>query len=89
MKRLLAVLALATCLVVCGCEKPSAKFHPGDRVVVKAHPETKGGVLLRASPFIDDLYYLRVAGPPDSRTSTWIVSSSDKVSKHWHLEGPY
>jgi hypothetical protein len=88
MRRVLTVLA-AISLMLSACEKRTAKFHTGDKVVVKSHPQTKGVVLIRMSPFAGDSYYLRVAGERDDRASTWIRSSSGKFSKQWHLEGPY
>jgi hypothetical protein len=89
MRSIVTVCAIAGCMLLYACDKPTAKFHAGDKVMVKAHPDTKGVVLIRMSPFRDDLYYLRVPGKPDSRTSTWIMSSSGRFSRHWHLEGPY
>jgi hypothetical protein len=84
------LLAVTICAGVVACEKSTAKFHVGDRVVVKAHPETKGVVTMRNSPFVDDLYYLRVAGAPDHRASTWIPTREPwSRSDHWHVEGPY
>ena len=88
MTRLL--ITVAVCASLAACEKRTAKFHVGDRVVVKAHPETKGVVTLRSSPFVDDLYYVRVTGAPDDRVSTWIPTAEPwSRSDHWHLEGPY
>jgi hypothetical protein len=84
------VIAVTVFASLAACDKPTAKFHVGDRVVVKAHPKTKGVVTIRNSPFVDDLYYIRVAGAPDDRASTWIPTKEPwSRSKQWHLEGPY
>jgi hypothetical protein len=88
LRRAITVLTAISLLLI-ACEKRTAKFHTGDKVIVKLHPETKGVVSIRMSPFVDDLYYLRVAGERDDRASTWIKSSSGKFSEQSHLEGPY
>src|SRR3954468_11347477 len=87
MSRLILVVTL--CAVLAACDKRTAKFRVGDKVVVKYDATTKGVIVSRNSPFVDDLYYLRVAGPPDDNSKTWIMTAEGKVSKEWHLQGPY
>jgi predicted transcriptional regulator len=97
------ILVMAVCATLAACEKPTAKFHPGDKVKVKI-TETKGVVALRLSPYVDDLYYLKVPGSFSFRTildDQYARKSYDDFSpkfrnwvypeygRDWHLEGPY
>jgi len=82
------ILTLAVCLALAACDKkPSAKFHPGDRVVVKLNRDKKGVVYVRHRFFVDDLYYLAVPGKPDSVEKPYFHSNgeywaTDDVSPH-------
>jgi hypothetical protein len=71
-----------------GCEKPTAKFHPGDNVRVP-RTDTRGVVVTRLSPLRDDLYYLRVPGAPEELDKTWDWSRFKPYPRQTHLEGPY
>jgi hypothetical protein len=84
------ILVIAVCSTLAACEKPTAKFHPGDKVFVKLSPDTKGVVAARISPFVDDLYYLKVPGDervlyPRGEWDKW----TGWDERPWHYEGPY
>ena len=84
------LLALAACVTLGACEKPTAKFHPGDRVRVKLS-DTRGVVKARIRPLVHDLYFLRVAGSFSALyrggdPKCWDRDPDPKAS---HIEGPY
>jgi hypothetical protein len=84
------ILALAACSALAACEKPSAKFRSGDQVTVKLSPDTKGVIVARLSPFVDDFYYLRVPGAEkDLHPGYDIEYPNWHPRQNWHLEGPY
>jgi hypothetical protein len=60
MHRFLVILVATACAIVGACEKPTAKFHPGDRVFVKENPRIRGVVTMRLSPLNEDLYYIAI-----------------------------
>jgi len=76
------IIAVAT---MNSCEKPTARFHPGDKVRVKL-----SGTEGINSPFVDDLYYLQVPGDERVRypPHTWDGWYTGDL-KPWHYEGPY
>jgi hypothetical protein len=72
------IFAVVACAALSACEKPEAKFHPGDRVFVKENPKIRGVVSMRLSPLNEDLYYIDIpSGAPGSHP---YVSSSDDLA---------
>ena len=78
MKRIATILVAIGCVLFGGCEKPTAKFHPGDRVFVKENPKIRGGVTMRLSPLKEDLYYIAV--PKRLMPSYPYVSEGDEFA---------
>lgn len=79
------------------CEKPRAKFHPGDKVRVK-FTQTDGVVVLRTQFFRENLYHITVAGTNrehypvgenKQRLALMAEAASSESLKPWHDEGPY
>jgi len=74
------------------CEKPTAKFHSGQKVKVKGTP-IRGVIALRLSLFVDDNYYLKVSGskrqsyPEGGGGEYLFIPPWDKDT--WHYDGPY
>ena len=86
------ILALAACSALAACEKRTAKFHAGDKVMVKL-TEAKGVIKERLSPFSDDLYYLRV---PAGKAPDLNPNIPDALREYmhrewpkWYADGPY
>jgi hypothetical protein len=77
MKHVLILVATA-CAIMGSCEKPTAKFHPGDRVFVKENPKIRGVVTMRLSPLNEDLYYITV--PKRLMPSYPYVSEGDQFA---------
>ena len=81
------LIAPAMFATLSACEKPTAKFRPGDKVRVKL-TDTKGVVAARLSPFVDDQYYLKVPGNERNSHREYLYCQSAFV-RPWHYEGPY
>jgi hypothetical protein len=82
-----AILAITAAAMLSACEKPTAKFHPGDKVKVKL-TDTTGVIAVRLSPFVDDLYYLKVPGKQSALDPQhWFYYGPDEPN--WHIDGPY
>jgi hypothetical protein len=84
----LVLVAIAVTMLA-ACEKPTAKFHPGDHVRVKI-TDTRGIVAARMSFFVADHYYLQVAGNErdfHKDPNYWQPPFVDK--RTWHYEGPF
>lgn len=84
----IAMLISAT-LAFGACEKRTAKFRVHDKVTVKL-TETRGEVVLRQQPFVEDMYFLKVPGKTsalDKDHSYWWSYYGDEPD--WHVEGPY
>jgi hypothetical protein len=85
--RLLALIFLVSIIAsTTSCEKsPAPKFKPCDKV--KTIMGAEGVVALRTRFFIDDVYYLRLAGPDPEVAAMypkwWAVKQS------YHYSGPY
>jgi hypothetical protein len=60
MQRISLTVIAIVWVMFCACEKPTAKFHPGDRVFVKANPKIRGVISMRLSPENHDLYYIAI-----------------------------
>ena len=91
----LALIAIIASGGLAACEKVTAKFHPGDRVRIRAS-DMRGVVYVRLSPAADDLYYLAMPGAlPEHEIPTDDVSDRVKssfwwkASEAWHTQGPY
>jgi hypothetical protein len=90
------LLTLLTCavLVLSACEKRTAKFRVHDKVKVKL-TDTRGEVVLREQPFVDDLYFLKVAGRKSALDRSWLYMGFNSSiyaypgEPDWHIEGPY
>ena len=80
------IIALTLAVGTTSCEKsPAPKFKPGDRVVTIMGAE--GIVALRTRFSVDDVYYIRLAGPdPEAvlRRPYGPVASAG-----FHFSGPY
>ena len=71
------------------CEKPTAKFPPGEKVRVKL-TDTMGVIAVRLSPAVDDLYYLKVSGKRSALDKReWFYKWYEADEQNWHIEGPY
>ena len=73
----LTVIAII-CVMFSGCEEPTAKFHPGDRVFVKANPKIRGIISMRLSPENHDLYYIAIR--PGSVPSQPYLTEGDEFA---------
>lgn len=75
-------------LALCACEKRNAKFRVHDKVTVKL-TDTRGEVVLRQQPFVEDMYFLKVPGKKsalDREHANWWYHGDEP---DWHIEGPY
>jgi hypothetical protein len=88
------IILICASLAFPACEKRSAKFRVHDKVIVKISG-TRGEVILREQPFVDDLYFLKVAGKKSALDKSWLHfgdgTSPDAYQGEpdWHIEGPY
>jgi hypothetical protein len=92
-----ASLAIVSCLVLCACQKSTAKFHPGERVRVRV-TQTEGVVALRTRFFQENLYHITVAGPQrvlypvgvNEQDAAMQAKYGEPDYMHpWHDEGPF
>jgi hypothetical protein len=78
MQRIFLAFVSIACVIFGSCEKPAAKFHPGDRVFVKDDPKIRGVISMRLSPLNEDLYYIDIPrGAPGSHP---FVSEGDEFA---------
>jgi hypothetical protein len=81
------IFSLAVCSALAACEKPTAKFRPGDKVKVKL-TDTTGVIAQRLSPFVEDLYYVKAPGKQSAMDpDNWFLWGPNEPN--WHYEGPY
>jgi hypothetical protein len=93
----LLMLPIALSAAFSACEKPTAKFQPGDRVRVKV-TQIEGEVILRTRFFRNDLYHLKLPGKyyvffpireREERAAEDAKYGLTDYSKPWHSEGPF
>jgi hypothetical protein len=83
------LLGVAVLVIFTSCGKSTAKFQPGDNVVVRLNPDTKGIVYLRFNTD-EPYYYLKVAGAAGNEmfvTPTFFNDSWKGLKLH--IEGPF
>jgi hypothetical protein len=94
-KRLAVVMVL--CLSLPACQKPKAKFQPGDKVRVKS-THSEGKVCLRTRLFRENVYWVTVPGsyyvlfPVRERERRAAMDAHYGLTgypKPWHDEGPF
>jgi hypothetical protein len=92
MKPFASLLAIAVAVVfgLTSCEKPHAKFRPGDKVTFKKSDHSKKGVVYLRFNTDEPYYYVRFPGPPDD-TNVLDGPGDDswKDGVRSHMEGPF
>jgi hypothetical protein len=84
-----AILVAVSAAMFPSCEKPTARFHPGEKVRVKL-TNTTGVIAVRLSPSVEDLYYLKVPGKQSALDKReWFYQWYEANEPSWHIEGPY